>query len=106
MSNCIISFIPQLFLYQMWGASSYALNVTLLVIAGILVNGPYALITTAVSAELGECPSPPFPNIPDNMHASCSWIGLKQVQKTMNHKIDLLHSAKFHGASVGRIGNI
>ena len=28
-------------------------NATLLAIVGILVNGPYALITTAVSAELG-----------------------------------------------------
>ncbi|XP_038219959.1 glucose-6-phosphate exchanger SLC37A2 isoform X1 [Zerene cesonia] len=44
---------PTLLLYQWWGATSYALNVTLLVIAGVLVNGPYALITTAVSAELG-----------------------------------------------------
>lgn len=29
------------------------MNIALLVIAGGLVNGPYALITTAVSAELG-----------------------------------------------------
>jgi len=28
-------------------------NIALLVVAGGLVNGPYALITTAVSAELG-----------------------------------------------------
>jgi len=32
-------------------------NATLLAIVGILVNGPYALITTAVSAELGQHPS-------------------------------------------------
>ncbi|XP_050685685.1 glucose-6-phosphate exchanger SLC37A2 [Leptidea sinapis] len=44
---------PTLLLYQWWGATSYVLNVTLLVAAGVLVNGPYALITTAVSAELG-----------------------------------------------------
>ncbi|XP_072948638.1 glucose-6-phosphate exchanger SLC37A2 isoform X2 [Epargyreus clarus] len=44
---------PTLLAYQTWGALSYALNVTLLVAAGVLVNGPYALITTAVSAELG-----------------------------------------------------
>ncbi|CAH2101630.1 unnamed protein product [Euphydryas editha] len=43
----------QLVAYQSWGASSYVLNVGLLVAAGVLVNGPYALITTAVSAELG-----------------------------------------------------
>ncbi|XP_013136405.1 PREDICTED: sugar phosphate exchanger 2 isoform X2 [Papilio polytes] len=44
---------PVLLLYQRWGAVSYALNVSLLVLAGVLVNGPYALITTAVSADLG-----------------------------------------------------
>lgn len=44
---------PMLFIYQYWGASSYALNVFLLIITGMMVNGPYALITTAVSAELG-----------------------------------------------------
>lgn len=33
------------------------MNVVLLLIAGFLVNGPYALITTAVSAELGTHPS-------------------------------------------------
>ncbi|XP_045770784.1 glucose-6-phosphate exchanger SLC37A2 isoform X1 [Maniola jurtina] len=44
---------PTLLAYQTWGAMSYALNVALLVAAGVLVNGPYALITTAVSAELG-----------------------------------------------------
>ncbi|KAI8441457.1 hypothetical protein MSG28_015057, partial [Choristoneura fumiferana] len=43
---------PTLLAYQSWGASSYALNVCLLVACGVLVNGPYALITTAVSAEL------------------------------------------------------
>lgn len=34
-----------------------AINIVLLLIAGLLVNGPYALITTAVSAELGTHPS-------------------------------------------------
>lgn len=29
------------------------INMVLLVVVGVLVNGPYALITTAVSAELG-----------------------------------------------------
>jgi OPA family glycerol-3-phosphate transporter-like MFS transporter 1/2 len=32
-------------------------NVGLLIVSGLLVNGPYALITTAVSAELGVHPS-------------------------------------------------
>ena len=33
--------------------SSYLVNTLLLMLTGLLVNGPYALITTAVSAELG-----------------------------------------------------
>ncbi|KAJ0183037.1 hypothetical protein K1T71_001013 [Dendrolimus kikuchii] len=44
---------PALLIYQTWGATSYYMNVFLLIITGVLVNGPYALITTAVSAELG-----------------------------------------------------
>ena len=32
-------------------------NIALLLLVGLLVNGPYALITTAVSAELGTHPS-------------------------------------------------
>ncbi|XP_063836434.1 glucose-6-phosphate exchanger SLC37A2 [Ostrinia nubilalis] len=44
---------PALLVYQRWGATSYGTNVALLVVGGALVNGPYALITTAVSAELG-----------------------------------------------------
>ncbi|KAL4712234.1 hypothetical protein ACJJTC_011095 [Scirpophaga incertulas] len=44
---------PGLLVYQWWGASAYWVNVVLLVGVGALVNGPYALITTAVSAELG-----------------------------------------------------
>ena len=34
-----------------------ATTILLLLIVGLLVNGPYALITTAVSAELGTHPS-------------------------------------------------
>ncbi|XP_071441934.1 glucose-6-phosphate exchanger SLC37A2 isoform X2 [Hetaerina americana] len=45
--------IPMLFVYQAYGSTSLAINIMLLVIVGALVNGPYALITTAVSAELG-----------------------------------------------------
>ncbi|XP_059046827.1 glucose-6-phosphate exchanger SLC37A2 [Achroia grisella] len=44
---------PALVAYSRWGASQYGLNVALLVLVGALVNAPYALITTAVSAELG-----------------------------------------------------
>ena len=32
-------------------------NIALLLVVGLLVNGPYALITTAVSADLGIHPS-------------------------------------------------
>lgn len=44
---------PMMFIYQHFCGISIAVNMFLLVIVGILVNGPYALITTAVSAELG-----------------------------------------------------
>lgn len=44
----------QLLLYQQYGTVSVFMSVFLLVVAGFLVNGPYALITTSVSAELGQ----------------------------------------------------
>ncbi len=57
----------QLFSYQYFGEncplngevnnSCYYGNIGFLLIVGLLVNGPYALITTAVSAELGTHPS-------------------------------------------------
>ena len=59
--------ILQLFAYQLFGDycpldddhhdHCYSGNVGLLILAGFMVNGPYALITTAVSAELGVHPS-------------------------------------------------
>ncbi|XP_066328192.1 putative glycerol-3-phosphate transporter 1 [Miscanthus floridulus] len=45
--------IPALFLYGVFGSISLYWNITLMFITGMLVNGPYALITTAVSAYLG-----------------------------------------------------
>ncbi|KAK2709612.1 glucose-6-phosphate exchanger SLC37A2-like isoform X3 [Artemia franciscana] len=45
--------IPMLFLYQLYGAVNLATSMILLVVVGLFVNGPYALITTAVSTELG-----------------------------------------------------
>ena len=42
----------QLFLYREVGSTSNSANVALLLVSGFMVNGPYALITTAVSAEL------------------------------------------------------
>lgn len=44
---------PFMLLYQSLGAMSLGTNVILLLIVGGLVNGPYALITTVVSTELG-----------------------------------------------------
>jgi OPA family glycerol-3-phosphate transporter-like MFS transporter 1/2 len=43
----------QMFIYEDYGADGFATNVVLLIVVGFLVNGPYALITTAVSADLG-----------------------------------------------------
>ncbi|XP_058834501.1 glucose-6-phosphate exchanger SLC37A2 isoform X2 [Topomyia yanbarensis] len=45
---------PTLLIYQKWGAISLSVNICLLFLTGVLVNGPYALITTSVSAELGQ----------------------------------------------------
>lgn len=58
--TCAIMFafaVPVLFIYDYIGSTSLGINVVLLLIAGLLVNGPYALITTAISAELGTHPS-------------------------------------------------
>ncbi|XP_066991166.1 glucose-6-phosphate exchanger SLC37A2 isoform X2 [Anabrus simplex] len=49
----LILAVPMMLVYDEYGSSSYGVNVALLIIVGILVNGPYALITTAVAAELG-----------------------------------------------------
>ncbi|KAK8686417.1 hypothetical protein V6N13_125442 [Hibiscus sabdariffa] len=45
--------IPALYFYRSYGHISMAVNVALMFICGMFVNGPYALITTAVSADLG-----------------------------------------------------
>ncbi|KAI4324898.1 hypothetical protein MLD38_030341 [Melastoma candidum] len=45
--------IPCLFLYRSYGHVSLAVNMGLMFLTGMFVNGPYALITTAVSADLG-----------------------------------------------------
>lgn len=45
--------IPALFFYRSYGSISVPVNVVLMFITGLFVNGPYALITTAVSADLG-----------------------------------------------------
>ncbi|KAK9144396.1 hypothetical protein Sjap_004299 [Stephania japonica] len=45
--------IPALYLYRCYGETSLFLNVALMLITGVFVNGPYALITTAVATDLG-----------------------------------------------------
>ncbi|KAK8658239.1 hypothetical protein V6N13_036449 [Hibiscus sabdariffa] len=45
--------IPSMILYRIYGDISRTINILLMIIAGLFVNGPYALITTAVSADLG-----------------------------------------------------
>ncbi|NXH87103.1 G6PT3 protein, partial [Edolisoma coerulescens] len=44
---------PVLFLYNHVGQNGIGTSIAMLIICGALVNGPYALITTAVSADLG-----------------------------------------------------
>lgn len=45
---------PLLFIYETYGSLAWSANVGLLFVVGLFVNGPYALITTSVSAELGQ----------------------------------------------------
>ncbi|KAK6645097.1 hypothetical protein RUM43_001373 [Polyplax serrata] len=45
--------VPTMFVYEAYGNVSKLVNISLLLVTGALVNGPYALITTTVSAELG-----------------------------------------------------
>ncbi|MEW5304019.1 MAG: hypothetical protein WDW36_006656 [Sanguina aurantia] len=45
--------VPCLYLYRNFGHISFAINIALMMLSGFFVNGPYALITTAVSADLG-----------------------------------------------------
>ncbi|EEC73708.1 hypothetical protein OsI_08306 [Oryza sativa Indica Group] len=45
--------IPSLYAFHAYGSTSEVANIGLMMISGLFVNGPYALITTAVSADLG-----------------------------------------------------
>ncbi|KAK1431581.1 hypothetical protein QVD17_08041 [Tagetes erecta] len=45
--------IPALYFYRNYGDTSMTINIILMLVTGMFVNGPYALITTAVSADLG-----------------------------------------------------
>uniref|UniRef100_A0A452RTU6 Glucose-6-phosphate exchanger SLC37A2 n=1 Tax=Ursus americanus TaxID=9643 RepID=A0A452RTU6_URSAM len=55
-TTCCIMLIlaaPMMFLYNYIGQNGITNSIVMLIICGALVNGPYALITTAVSADLG-----------------------------------------------------
>ncbi|XP_046874003.1 glucose-6-phosphate exchanger SLC37A2 isoform X1 [Hypomesus transpacificus] len=55
-TTCYVMLIlaaPMLFLYNQVGQNSLGTTIGTLLLCGGLVNGPYALITTAVSADLG-----------------------------------------------------
>ncbi|CAD7013777.1 unnamed protein product [Ceratitis capitata] len=56
-TTCLVLLVcaaPLLFMYAHLGGISIVVNIVLLLLAGFMVNGPYALITTFVSAELGQ----------------------------------------------------
>ncbi|XP_028401776.1 glucose-6-phosphate exchanger SLC37A2-like [Dendronephthya gigantea] len=44
---------PSLYMYRFVGNKNLGTNIILMIFSGIFVNGPYGLITTAVSANLG-----------------------------------------------------
>jgi MFS transporter, OPA family, solute carrier family 37 (glycerol-3-phosphate transporter), member 1/2 len=49
--------LPMLYVYHEYGNVNLAANTGLMFLTGAIVNGPYSLITTAVSADLGTHPS-------------------------------------------------
>ncbi|XP_047463806.1 glucose-6-phosphate exchanger SLC37A2 [Mugil cephalus] len=49
----LVAAAPMLYVYNYIGQRSLATTIGMLLLCGGLVNGPYALITTAVSADLG-----------------------------------------------------
>ncbi|KAK7600876.1 hypothetical protein V9T40_008317 [Parthenolecanium corni] len=49
--------VPMLYIYYLYGSTCVSVSIGLLLLTGALVNGPYALITTAVSAKLGLDPT-------------------------------------------------
>lgn len=57
----LVCAVPCLYFYRQLSASigdsSIGLNILIMAVCGAFVNGPYALITTAVSADLGSHPS-------------------------------------------------
>lgn len=53
-SAMLVLSIPSMFMYQHFGPKSSVNNILLQLLVGLLVNGPYCLISTAVSADLGD----------------------------------------------------
>lgn len=49
----LIGAVPSLLLYYSYGAMNLATSISLLLVMGVFVQGPYSLITTAVCADLG-----------------------------------------------------
>ncbi len=49
--------LPGLWLYSEVAATSLGVNIVFLFIVGVLVNGPYTLVSSAVAADLGNHPS-------------------------------------------------
>ncbi|XP_048772848.1 glucose-6-phosphate exchanger SLC37A2-like isoform X2 [Ostrea edulis] len=55
-TTCVIMLVisaPILYIYNLYGSLSIGHSIGLSMLCGFFVNGPYALITTAVSADLG-----------------------------------------------------
>ncbi|KAL8233121.1 hypothetical protein R6Q57_002899 [Mikania cordata] len=52
-ASLMYSAIPALYMYRNYGHISMTTNIIFMLVTGMFVNGPYALITTAVSADLG-----------------------------------------------------
>lgn len=50
----LVMAIPSMLIYERFASISNFYNITLQLMTGFLVNGPYALITTAVSTDLGS----------------------------------------------------
>lgn len=63
--------IPFLWLYQLFGDRGWFANVALLFLVGIVVNGPYSLITSAVCSDLGR-----HPVLNGNPHAMSTVTGI------------------------------
>lgn len=57
-SSFLLLSVPALYCYSHYGHLDFTYNILLMMTGGFFVNGPYALITTAVSADLGKCRPP------------------------------------------------